>query len=136
MKRVFLLLGALSLISPSAVVAQGASPAPVVLSADTKETFSGVAFIAPKDWSMQQTDTITILSAPENDTRLFIIHIGAATDGKAAVASAWKLVEPIVRSENLGRRVGGTYQRVGRARLARLRDGTRRTSRYCSWCVP
>ena len=94
MKRVFLLLVALSLISPSAVVAQGASPAPVVLSADTKETFSGVTFIAPKDWSVQQTDTTTILSAPENDTRIFIIHIGAATDGKAAVASAWKLVEP------------------------------------------
>jgi CubicO group peptidase (beta-lactamase class C family) len=94
MKRVFLLLVALSLISPSAVVAQGASPPAVVLSADTKETFSGVTFTAPKDWSMQQTDTTTILSAPENDMRLFIVHIGAAADGKTAVASAWKLVDP------------------------------------------
>ena len=94
MKRVLLLFLALTLVWPSAVGAQGASPAAVVLSADTKETFSGVTFTAPKDWSMQQTDTITTLTAPENDTRLFIIHIGAATDGKAAVASAWKLVEP------------------------------------------
>lgn len=94
MKRIFLLLVALSLISPSAGVAQNASPAPVVLSADTKETFSGVTFTAPKDWSMQQTDTMTVLTAPENDAHVYIVHIGAATDGKAAVASAWKLVDP------------------------------------------
>ena len=93
MKRVLLLLLVLSMASPIHVAAQTASPPPTPLTADTSETLSGVTFTAPKDWSEKRTDTMTILSAPEN-ARIIIVHVGAASDAKAAVAGAWKLLDP------------------------------------------
>ncbi len=93
MKRVLLLLVILSLVSPLHVTAQSASPAPSVLTADTKVTISGVTFTAPKDWSEQRAGTMTILAPPENNARLVIVNVGAASDAKAAIASAWKQLD-------------------------------------------
>ncbi len=94
MKRTFLMLAVLSLVSPVLVSAQSASPSASVLQADTKETMSGVTFTAPKDWSEERTDKMTILTPPENNARLVIVNVGAASDAKAAIASAWKQLDP------------------------------------------
>ena len=94
MKRVLLSIAVLALLFPSSVAAQSPSPAPSPFAADTKETISGVTIVAPKDWSEQRTDTTTVLAAPEGDTRLTIVRVGTAADAKAAIAAAWKGVDP------------------------------------------
>jgi CubicO group peptidase (beta-lactamase class C family) len=94
MKRAVLFLAALALVLPGAAFAQSPSPAPAALAADSKETFAGVSLTAPKDWIEQRGDTTEALIAPENDARMTIVHVGVAPDASAAVAAAWKIVDP------------------------------------------
>ncbi|MBV8491185.1 MAG: beta-lactamase family protein [Candidatus Eremiobacteraeota bacterium] len=93
--RILVAILVVSLLVPGAVAAQSPSPAPSAFAADTKETMGGVTYVVPKDWSEQRSsDSTTALIAPEGDVRLTIVHVGTATDAKAAVAAAWKSANP------------------------------------------
>ncbi len=92
MKRVVVSVLIVLLLGPLPIQAQDASP--TVLTADTKQTVGGVTFVAPKDWSEKREGAVTTLTAPENDARIIIVGVGAVADGKAAVAAAWKQVDP------------------------------------------
>lgn len=94
MKRFLLMLAMISLVASPNALAQSASPAATALQADTKESMPGVTFTAPKDWSEQRSDKMSTLTPPENDARLVIVNAGAASDAKAAIASAWKQFDP------------------------------------------
>ncbi len=94
MKRVLLMLAIVSLIAPLHVIAQSASPAASVLTADTKQTISGATFTAPKDWGEQRAGKMTTLTPPENNVRLVIVDVGAASDAKDAIERAWKQLDP------------------------------------------
>ncbi len=116
MKRVLFTLAVLSLVAPLHVVAQSASPAASVMAADTKQTVSGVTFTAPKDWSEQRADKMTILTPPENNARLVIVNVGAATDAKTAIATAWKQLDPSfdrkIQASEPGPAINGWNERV------------------------
>src|SRR5580698_7005084 len=72
-----------------------ASPqAPEKLSADApKTTVLGNAFIAPKDWSVRVKGPATILEAPEGDSWIALIDVGAKTQDEA-LAAAWQAYKP------------------------------------------
>lgn len=75
--------------------AQSPPGAPSVLSADTpSKTPSGATFTAPKAWSLQSTPRLVIIAAPEGDTSIAIVDVGAASDAGAAAAQAWTLYRP------------------------------------------
>src|ERR1051325_3593371 len=60
-----------------------------VLSADTpKTTFEGATFIAPAGWSINANGPITILTAPEGDSRVALVDVHAQ-NAEDAVAAAW-----------------------------------------------
>ena len=75
-----------------------AQPAPQpsgALSADTpSKTSSGATFTAPKEWSMRTAPRIVVIAAPEGDTSVAIVDVGAASDAAAAAAQAWTLYRP------------------------------------------
>ena len=82
----------LPLVATAAPAADG-----VPLAADTPDkTASGTAFTAPKSWLETQRATVTILTAPENDTSLAIVEIAKAAGAQDAVAQAWKAYRPSV----------------------------------------
>jgi CubicO group peptidase (beta-lactamase class C family) len=64
------------------------------LSTDTpKTTVLGNAFIAPKDWSIRVKGPATILEAPEGDSWVALVDVGAKTQ-EEALAAAWKAYKP------------------------------------------
>src|SRR5580698_9300999 len=70
---------------------------PEKLSADTpKTTVLGNAFIAPKDWSVRVKGPATILEAPEGDSWIALIDVGAKTQDEA-LAAAWQAYKPDAR---------------------------------------
>jgi CubicO group peptidase (beta-lactamase class C family) len=79
----------------SAAFAQSPAPASGALSADTPgKTASGTRFTAPKEWSMKTTPSVVLIAAPEGDTTIAIVDVGAAADAGAAAAQAWRLYRP------------------------------------------
>src|SRR5688572_8283257 len=59
------------------------------LAADTlRTTAHGHSYIAPVGWSMRTSGHMTVLAAPEGDSRIAVID-AAGTDPDAAVAMAW-----------------------------------------------
>ena len=59
------------------------------LHADTPTTTAdGNPFIAPADWQLDRSGSAVILTAPEGDSRIALVDVGAA-DVDAAIAAAW-----------------------------------------------
>jgi hypothetical protein len=83
--------------APAATSAPAPKPEPVkaeVLGADTpKSTTEGNPFIAPAGWSFRQQGALTVLEAPETDSRIVLADVKAA-DADAAVAAAWAAYKP------------------------------------------
>ncbi|GJG86144.1 hypothetical protein tb265_13250 [Gemmatimonadetes bacterium T265] len=78
--------------------ASTAAPAGTTLTADTpSRTASGATFTAPKGWSLVAGPRAAVVTAPEGDTRVAIVDVGAAADAGAAAAAAWKVVRPDFR---------------------------------------
>jgi CubicO group peptidase (beta-lactamase class C family) len=68
---------------------------PPALAADTpSKTASGATFTAPKEWSLRTAAQLVVIAAPEGDTNVAIVDVGAASDGAAAAAQAWSLYRP------------------------------------------
>ncbi|KAF1690624.1 serine hydrolase domain-containing protein [Pseudoxanthomonas koreensis] len=64
------------------------------LAADTPSaSAAGTSFTAPRDWTLVRRDALTVLAAPEGDTRIVVADVKAA-DADAAVAAAWALYDP------------------------------------------
>ncbi|TGX53160.1 class A beta-lactamase-related serine hydrolase [Sphingomonas gei] len=60
------------------------------VAADTPgKTASGVQYVQPKDWTASKQGAATVFASPENDLRIVVVDVGAATDGKDAAAKAW-----------------------------------------------
>jgi CubicO group peptidase (beta-lactamase class C family) len=78
----------------SASVTQAAATVPEHLTADTpKQTAGGATFIAPADWTVSTRGPLTILEAPEGDSRLALIDVRAPS-ADSAVALAWAAYMP------------------------------------------
>lgn len=93
--RIATILLALTFAVGGTAFAQSAPAPSGALSADTPgTTASGATFTAPKEWSMRTTPRLVVISAPEGDTNLAIVDVGAAADAGAAVAQAWTLYRP------------------------------------------
>lgn len=68
----------------SSVAAQTATPADAPAS-----TAAGVTYTLPGGWAKAMHGKATIVSAPEKDTNLALVDVGAAVDAQAAAATAW-----------------------------------------------
>jgi CubicO group peptidase (beta-lactamase class C family) len=90
-----LVLSILVLVAALAWAQQPASPVPEErLSADApRTTIGGVAFTAPRDWSLTRRESLTLLQAPEGDLTVALVDI-EAPDAAAAVAKAWAAFKP------------------------------------------
>ena len=53
-----------------------------------KQNVFGATFTAPKEWSMRMAPRIVVIAAPEGDTSVAIVDVGAASDAAAAAAQA------------------------------------------------
>jgi len=114
-----LALGA-SVVSAARAPAQTSS-APEHLKADTpKQTVAGTTFIAPADWTYAVRGPATILTAPEGDSRIALVDVGAPS-ADSAVALAWaaylpghtwplKVVTPEPDQDGWSERSDYTYQ--------------------------
>jgi len=76
--------------------AREVTPARSVLAADTvTSTASGATFTAPLGWTAQAASpAVWVLSAPEPDSRLAVVEVGAASSARDAAIKAWKLYRP------------------------------------------
>ena len=64
------------------------------LTADTpKQTTEGASFIAPAEWTFSTRGPVTLLEAPEGDSRIALVDVHAK-DADAAVAVAWAAYAP------------------------------------------
>jgi len=67
------------------------------LDADTPATTArGNPFVAPAEWTIGVAGDLTLLTAPEGDSRIVLVDVpeSAAPDADAAVAAAWKAYRP------------------------------------------
>jgi len=88
MKRLLL---ALLLLAAPPVAAQ----TPAAASADTpSRTAAGVAYTLPRDWTATTRGQVVVASAPGDELRIAVVHVGAAADAQAATARAWTLFDP------------------------------------------
>ncbi len=72
------------------VAAAAASPLP----ADTAErTATGATFKAPKDWILDQGQSVISLAPPEGNFRLAVVDAGQAASAAEAVKVAWQRVD-------------------------------------------
>ncbi len=102
MKRALCLFSVLCLLASAASAlaqspSQSASPAPAAqgpMTADTAETTAGVTFTIPKEWSERHTDSMVIITPPENDAQVVIVPVGAATNAQDAIGKAWQQFQP------------------------------------------
>jgi CubicO group peptidase (beta-lactamase class C family) len=100
MKRALTSIALLALFGSMPAMAQSTgSPMPAsstgaAMAADTPQTFAGVNFTVPKEWSAQQKGAFVILTPPESNAQLVIVHVGAAANAQAAIAQAWQAVQP------------------------------------------
>jgi CubicO group peptidase (beta-lactamase class C family) len=79
-------------------VAPPSTAAPTPFAADTPSTtVLGNTFIAPAGWTIAVRGPATILEAPEKDSWLALVDVGAAKDADAAVAAAWAAYKPDAR---------------------------------------
>jgi CubicO group peptidase (beta-lactamase class C family) len=81
---------------PAAAPARAPS-SPTVLSTDTPvSTAEGATFVAPADWRLSARGPMTIVEAPEGDSRIVLVDVTAA-DADAAVAAAWAAYNPAAK---------------------------------------
>src|SRR4029453_11006386 len=64
-----------------------------VLEKDSPRATSSATFTAPAGWTITSNQSLTVLTAPEKDTRIALADL-RATDSKAAVAAAWASYRP------------------------------------------
>ena len=62
--------------------------------ASQSETRGSIKFDLPSNWKATTSGTVTTVVPPEPDSRLILVEVGAAANGDAAAAAAWKLVDP------------------------------------------
>ncbi|MBV8172108.1 MAG: beta-lactamase family protein [Candidatus Eremiobacteraeota bacterium] len=80
-------------MGPGRILAQP-TPAPAAspLAADTpSKTAAGVAFTAPRAWSVRTATQLVVVTAPEGDTAIVVVDVGQAKDASTAAALAWQL---------------------------------------------
>src|SRR3546814_14056067 len=91
------LLMALALASlPLPALAQ----APAAADTDGK-TAAGVQYVQPKDWTATTRGPAVLFVSPEKDLRAVVVDVGAAADGAAAAAKAWRSEERRVGKEGV-----------------------------------
>lgn len=57
------------------------------------------AIVQPDDWSLDQRDAVSILTAPEGDLDIAVIEVGPAEDAVSAAAAAWQAYAPDAERE-------------------------------------
>lgn len=88
-----LLRSAVALLLAVGAPAALAEPAP--LAADTPARLSsGATFTAPQGWRLEEKGEARIMTSPEADARLIVVDGLTGADVEAAVAAAWKRVQP------------------------------------------
>ena len=83
--RIALALGVAAPLS----VASAAEP-----TAAQSETRGSIKFDLPTDWKASTVGAVTIIVPPEVESRMILVEVGAAPDGDAAAAAAWKMADP------------------------------------------
>lgn len=58
------------------------------------KTPAGVAFTAPKAWTLRNADRFAEVRAPEGDLAIAIVDVGTAADARAAIDAAWRAYAP------------------------------------------
>jgi CubicO group peptidase (beta-lactamase class C family) len=64
-----------------------------LLEKDSPRATSSATFTAPAEWTITTKGPLTVLTAPEKDSRIALVDLKAA-DSKAAVAAAWAAYRP------------------------------------------
>ncbi|HYM87328.1 MAG TPA: serine hydrolase domain-containing protein, partial [Pseudoxanthomonas sp.] len=76
--------------SPGSMAPSISSSTGETLAADTpRTTAEGNGFVAPAGWLISAMGPAVILTAPEGDSHIALVDVGAARDADAAVAAAW-----------------------------------------------
>jgi CubicO group peptidase (beta-lactamase class C family) len=77
--------------SPLAISVAWAEP---VTADETRATSAGVAYLVPAGWSATVEGNLVVLTPAETDLAIALVDVGAAENGEAAAAAAWKTWRP------------------------------------------
>ena len=79
---------ALGVAAPLSVASAAEPPAA------KSETRGSIKFDLPTDWKASTVGAVTTIVPPEVESRMILVEVGAAPDGDAAAAAAWKMADP------------------------------------------
>jgi CubicO group peptidase (beta-lactamase class C family) len=74
----------------SAIALMAAGLAGPVLAQDA----DAPSIVQPEDWTMEQQDSMSVVTAPEGDLDIAVVEVGPADDALAAAAAAWRVYDP------------------------------------------
>ncbi|MEA1942499.1 MAG: serine hydrolase domain-containing protein [Pseudomonadota bacterium] len=52
------------------------------------------SIVQPEDWTMEQQDSMSVVTAPEGNLDIAVVEVGPADDALAAAAAAWRVYDP------------------------------------------